>query len=50
LPFGRERLSAVLLLAGVAVRRLLAVETEDAPLIFEEGSSPAFEILNLSRR
>ncbi len=50
MPLFLWALSAALLLAGLALRRLRAVEIEDAPLIFEEGSPPAFEILNLSGR
>lgn len=49
-PFFLWALSAVFLLASMALRRLQTMETEDAPLIFEEGSSSAFELLNLSGR
>ncbi|HEY7402655.1 MAG TPA: hypothetical protein VIB39_03980 [Candidatus Angelobacter sp.] len=43
-------LSALLLLAGVVLRRFLAVEVVDTSLIFEEKSPSPFEILNLSGR
>lgn len=43
-------LSALMLLAGVALRRLQAADTVDPSLIFEEKSPTPFEILNLSGR
>lgn len=49
-PYFLWVLSALMLLAGVALRRLQAVEGVDTLLIFEEKNSPPFEILNLSGR
>lgn len=43
-------LSLFLLLANIGLRRFQAAELDEAPLSFEEGSAPAFEILNLSGR
>ncbi len=43
-------LSALMLLAGVALRRLQTVEAVDPTLIFEEKGPAPFEILNLSGR
>lgn len=49
-PFSLWVLSAIMMLASAALRRLWKAENEDEALVFEEGDDSPFELLHLSGR